>query len=170
MAERAVTEMQVFVTKDGKQHKTFEEAMEHHQQHVCAEAIGAWVKEHMPGRDLEVQTQVTVCINQHWRELYGILAQRLDRASGVVPEEMFSVLDRTLPSLGLPERVLVALQDGGHYVVGHVVRTRAKELLGLKAFGKARLQTLNEALHRLGLEVGMEVGRWTPPAAYENGD
>jgi len=113
MAERAVTEMQVFVTKDGKQHKTFEEAMEHHQQHVCAEAIGAWVKEHMPGRDLEVQTQVTVCINQHWRELYGILAQRLDRASGVVPEEMFSVLDRTLPSLGLPERVLVALQDGG---------------------------------------------------------
>lgn len=176
MTEQAVKVIQYFVTEDGVRHDSYEEAMAHHRASLCAEAVDSWVQQYIgteaasfagdeQGTELVNRVLATVVksINGHWQELHDVLSKRLAQsvASGTVPETLHVELDKPLTLLGLKERTVRLLQDGGYYQVGQVVGANPTQLLALKGFGKARLNALNEALHCRGLEVGLDTSGWS---------
>lgn len=182
MAEQAVKRVEVYETPDGVKHETYEAALAHYQETVCGKAVDTWVAEYIwpvlstfQGKknseelQSEIAQAISGAIKEGWGNLYQVLATRMKAAgnTGAVPESMHATLNRTLPSLGLPERILVPLQDAGLHVVGHVVRSTSKELMKLPKFGAASLRTVEAELGRFGLKVGMDVGEWTSPPGFE---
>jgi hypothetical protein len=73
------------------------------------------------------------------------------------------ILDRHVDEIGLSTLARNALAEDGIEYVGELVQRSEQDLLALRSFGRVSLMNVNEALAKLGLQLGKSVQGWERP-------
>ena len=106
-----------------------------------------------------MKDQLTIFIN--FEETY----EPVDEPVSEEQEKLNENLDKSVDELELSVRSANCLQNAQIRYIGELVQRSEAEMLKTKNFGRKSLKEIKEILAEMGLQLGMKLEGWVPPAA-----
>ncbi|AAC06440.1 DNA-directed RNA polymerase subunit alpha [Aquifex aeolicus] len=96
-------------------------------------------------------------LKKHYELLENIFTEKPTVPQKVAVDELAEKLSLSIEELDISQRALNSLKRIGITTIGDLVRMTEDELKSTKNIGRKALAEIKEALHKLGLELGMNI-------------